>query len=236
MKFTTGDTVVTFSKLWYLQRVHAERYAKLDAPEFQLMVKAIEDYIKSDESGISLDNIIESRDLKHYIEAILKADARNYTKPSEFVERNKFFFQRPSREDRLSNGSQIKLHSVPHSLDRSILISDFDPIVAALYELPAKEWTAETIGQVIKNAVSERSRETMDSIKDDIEDLANVSKPVQISWSRAIHQYIRLAITGGKPGPDSAASMAALGQKETLQRLRDTKEQSEILATKTVEA
>lgn len=41
MKFTKGNTIVTFGKLWHLQRNFAQRYAEEGGTEFDSIVNRI---------------------------------------------------------------------------------------------------------------------------------------------------------------------------------------------------
>lgn len=213
--------MVTPAKLWYLQRAHAERYAKSEAPELQLMVNAIEERLKADDAaGASLNKVLQGRDLRGYVDAIVKADARNYTNASEFVERNKFFFTRPSKEDLLDNRPPSSVHLAPKSVLKTISLSDLNSDLDPIYKLPATEWTPANIRQTVNDVISSKAAKTMKPITCK-EDLELTTKDVQKSLSKAVHHYIRWAITAGKPGPDGAESMVILGHEETLQRLRD---------------
>lgn len=114
MKFTKGNTTVNLEKLWFLQRAHAERAAKLYSADkndkagatvetmVDAIIKELPTLLKdhdAEQRRISRDvadrNLVKISDLRTYIRNIVVSDARNYTTPPAFLQRNRFFFVEP---------------------------------------------------------------------------------------------------------------------------------------------
>ncbi|KAH5002589.1 glutamine--tRNA (Gln) ligase [Parastagonospora nodorum] len=101
LKFTKGNTTVTFGKLHFLQRKHAAIRAAAGGPKMQEMVANVARLLLSPDSPYKEWNkVVRSPVPDEYIAGIIKADAENYTDANEFLYRNSFFFQplRPYHE------------------------------------------------------------------------------------------------------------------------------------------
>src|SRR5450756_326963 len=111
MKYTRGDTVVGFEKLWFLQKRHAARYASTQAkspydqkPSHSLVELAVKPILAlleqpSTSSDFSFyKSIGQPGDRQNLVQRLVFADAQNYTNPSEFLQRNAYFFTPPSVE------------------------------------------------------------------------------------------------------------------------------------------
>jgi glutamyl-tRNA synthetase len=92
LKFTKGNTVVTFGKLHFLQRKHAaQRVAKGGLP-LKEMAQAVLKVIQDPEGPY--------KDWKHpsgttpekYIKSLIRADPDNYTNANEYVYRHSYLF------------------------------------------------------------------------------------------------------------------------------------------------
>jgi glutamyl-tRNA synthetase len=101
LKFTKGNTTVTFGKLHFLQRKHAAIRAAAGGPKMQEMVANVARLLLSPDSPYKEWNkLVRSPVPDEYIAEIIKADAENYTDANEFLYRNFFFFKplRPYHE------------------------------------------------------------------------------------------------------------------------------------------
>lgn len=224
MKFTTGDTVVTFDKLWYLQKAHAERYAKSDTtghgPKILLMTGPILEVLKEENWIDSTNRILGHHNVESYVAKLVQLDARNYTNASAFVERNKYFFQTPDEQALLTSRPSGHLHHMPSAMPSVAQNEVLHQVRADLEQILPEKWTTEKLRDCINVIVTERAEQSLRIWKDDyVLDLEQIRKIGPKSWSKLIHSYIRWAITAGLPGPDGAASMQILGREETLARL-----------------
>ncbi|KAF1835591.1 glutamyl-tRNA synthetase-like protein [Decorospora gaudefroyi] len=94
LKFTKGNTTVTFGKLQFLQRKHALRRAEPGTgPALDEMVHNIARLLTSPDSPYpDWKQVVGSPFPEDYICSIIKADAENYTNSNEFLYRNAFLF------------------------------------------------------------------------------------------------------------------------------------------------
>jgi len=221
MKFTTGNTVVTFEKLWYLQRAHAERYVKSDhGTKILLMTKPILEVLKKRNWINSKNCVLGRHDAESYVTKLVQLDARNYTNASAFVERNKVFFQAPDEQTLLISRPSGHLHHI--SKDMSSVIHQDEVLQHTLSNLeliPPAEWTADQVREVINATIAEQTELSLKFLDGShYPGLEGHKKIFTKSWSKLVHGYIRWAIAAGLPGPDGAGSMQILGREETLNR------------------
>jgi glutamyl-tRNA synthetase len=225
MKFTTGDTVVTFDKLWYLQRAHADRFASsdvgTDTTKLSLLTIPIIGVLKRrnlvNEEGLVLNH----HKVDDYLPKLLRADARNYTNAPAFVERNKYFFEAPDRADLLQCQPSLSLQGIPAGLRNPISTETLGTVLSLLRNITSNDWTAGYLRKFINDDIIRAKTVTTlhDFIDSDGVDHDMTRNRVTKAWSKLIHKYIRWAIAAGLPGPDGAESMEILGREETVARL-----------------
>lgn len=93
MKFTKGNTTVTFGKMHFLQRKHAALRASTGGPKLQEITTNIVKLLTDPETPYTQWRaMIDPANLDTYVSSILSADAENYTNANEFLYRNAFFF------------------------------------------------------------------------------------------------------------------------------------------------
>lgn len=224
MKFTTGDTVVTLEKLWYLQRAHAERYAKPDTTghgaKMLLMTEPILKVLRDRNWIDSTNCVLGYHNAESYVAKLVQLDARNYTNASSFVDRNKYFFHTPDEQVLLSSRPSGHLHHMPRGVELVVQDGIFREVLSGLKLIPLEEWTTPRVRDYINATITEKAEQSVEqSRKNHVLDLEEVRKTAPKSWSKLIHSYIRWAIATGLPGPDGAESMNILGREETLARL-----------------
>lgn len=210
---------MTFDKLWYLQRAHADRFASsdigTDTSKISLLMLPIIVVLKRrnliNEGGL----ILNHHKVDDYLPKLLRADARNYTNAPAFVERNKYFFEAPNRADLVQcQPSLLSLHGV------SVSTKTLCTALSLLRNITSDNWTAEYLRKYMNDNVIDQTAITLHNLIDsDGVDLDVTRNLVTKAWSKLIHKYIRWVIAAGLPGPDGAASMEILGREETLARL-----------------
>ncbi|KAF2867723.1 hypothetical protein BDV95DRAFT_581617 [Massariosphaeria phaeospora] len=98
LKFTKGNTTVTFGKLHFLQRKHAALRAVAGGDPLQHIVRAVSALLTApdtpypDWQTLLPTSRDSNSDPDAYITSIVRADAENYTNANEFVYRNSFLF------------------------------------------------------------------------------------------------------------------------------------------------
>jgi glutamyl-tRNA synthetase len=240
MKYTRGDTIVGFEKLWFLQRRHAARYAQLpksENPLHDLTELAVKPIVKL------LDDKVITEDLplyaaipngfarEKYISSIVVADAQNYTTPDDFVTRSKYFFQAPSDEVLGEKIPRLRLESVPLKTSR-LEDSDISFMFHNIKKISSKEWSRTMLKVGLDNVIEKGIKSTLDMVEGaanahgiveatEVTEAINTKRIISIrrDWSRLIHSYLRWAITAGDSGPNGVDTMAILGKEETERRL-----------------
>jgi glutamyl-tRNA synthetase len=198
MKFTKGNTTVTFGKLHFLQRKHALERAKKGGKLLQEMVmdcmRLLEDtegpyqeWRKNPLQGHS------SSKAQQLVKQIIQADAENYTNANEFLYRHAYFFSPPSPPSFPPTSSS---HQSPTSA-----VSEPDTSVPSLCKTLATTtpWTKESLRQ--------KTEELIDS------------RPEGKKGAKDVYHYLRVALTGREQGMRIYDVMEILGQEEVARRL-----------------
>ncbi|KAF2475077.1 glutamyl-tRNA synthetase [Lindgomyces ingoldianus] len=96
LKFTKGNTTVTFGKLYFLQRKHAALRAEAAGSGLEEMVQATVRLLQALNSPYQeWEPLLAKRKIgvEDYIRQIIQSDASNYTNANEFLRRNAFMFK-----------------------------------------------------------------------------------------------------------------------------------------------
>lgn len=217
LKFTKGNSIVSFDKLWYLQKNHAkiiiERAMQSSTadPSFENLLDLLESAART---AYPNSRALATQDLRIYMTKILFIDAKTYENPSSYVERNAYFFTTlpPASPSPDTSISKSDLHTA--AMD---VLKNFDQTVTKDVIISAPTYTeiktrldatiaeyAKVIGEVIQQ------RATVDG---------EVDKTKMKEWSKHLHHYLREKLCFGRPGPGSSQVMAVLGHEECWRRL-----------------
>jgi glutamyl-tRNA synthetase len=235
MKYTRGDTVVGFEKLWFLQKRHAARYASSQAgspydqtPSHSLVELAVKPALALlDQPSTSSDfsfyrSIARPEDRQNLVQRLVFADAQNYTNPTEFIHRNAYFFTPPSVETLTATIPAFKLRKVPAPYLDKFSLATFTGICQTLVNIPDHSWDEHTIRSYLAKMVSMGIEITMKNSEGGVgtgEEMEALKLKMEKSWAGLIYQYLRWALVATKPGPESQVTMELLGKKETSRRL-----------------
>lgn len=235
MKYTRGDSVVAFEKLWFLQKRHAARYAsspvvstldqKRTNPLHALAVKPIITLL--DETSTSSDysfyqGIAKPENRENFVQRLVFADAQSYTNPAEFIQRNVYFFTPPSVEALTTTVPALSLHRIPSRYPNTVSRDTITSFFKMLMTISPESWGGDTIRPYLQSLVSSGVEYTLKNIEGEIEsgeEAAASHTALQKSWVKLMNQYLRWALVAGKPGPDSVLTMELLGYEETGRRL-----------------
>lgn len=217
LKFTKGNSIVSFDKLWYLQKNHAkiiiERAMQSSTadPSFENLLDLLESAART---AYPNSRALATQDLRIYMTKILFIDAKTYENPSSYVERNAYFFTTlpPASPSPDTSIPKSDLHTA--AMD---VLKNFDQTVTKDVIISAPTYTeiktrldatiaeyAKVIGEVIQQ------RATVDG---------EVDKTKMKEWSKHLHHYLREKLCFGRPGPGSSQVMAVLGHEECWRRL-----------------
>lgn len=142
LKFTKGNTTVTFGKLHFLQRKHALLRAQNGGPALDEIIDNIATLLTSPDSPYSNWKAVVNSSFPHeYIKRIVQVDAENYTNANEFLYRNSFFFipLRPFR-----NAPPVATSS------------DIPMRAQMLAQVEGKDWDKEHLMQKVREIIDAR--------------------------------------------------------------------------------
>ena len=238
MKFTTGDTVVDFAKLWFLQKRHAERYASSPPssnpshnfnnlalrPVLQLLDRSVTDHPER----FAFYHTIPTAARENYVRDILWAEAKQYTDPKDFIDRNTYFWIAPTPETLIEKMPALRLHNVPIIASQPSSAA-LTPFFSNFSEIAEKDWKAAEIKswiETITEQVTSRSYVELAKKQALLSPEETNSAKIQWSkvWNKLVYQYLRWALMGGVHGPTAAETMRILGRRETFRRLDVAKE------------
>jgi glutamyl-tRNA synthetase len=144
LKFTKGNTTVTFGKLHFLQRKHAALRAAAGGQPLADIVANITTLLTSPDSPYKRADWepLTGPSPTAYISSIVQVDAENFTNSNEFLYRNVFFFTplRPSTTASLASSSPEDV------VERSRMLA----------ELGDKEWTREKLMEKVREIIDGR--------------------------------------------------------------------------------
>jgi glutamyl-tRNA synthetase len=231
LKFTRGDTIVSFEKMWFLQKKHALRYASTSSdnhsstPKHDLNIIAgkpvTERLERLMKHGWNLDfySTIPEQQRRQLVSALVKADAQNYTSASEFVDRNISFFQTPTAK--MLNEGRGKIIKAAKLLPDTYNFENFHSKLDAFQHLGVDAWEVEKLRICIENVIKDSVESADESISESCTEAKASTSKVSSTF---VHTYLRWATSAGQPGPDGALTMSLLGKKETLKRLSIVKD------------
>ena len=130
-----------------------------------------------------------------YVHCVLRANVQNYVLSKTFVESSSYFFCMPSGFNQ-KTVQKITRYLGENHLSHNDLMG---PFIADVENINESEWKSENLHKIVE-------------IKSE-EDRARWTTQMRI---------VRLLLTGGASGPSVADTMAVLGKKRTVQRLKNT--------------
>jgi glutamyl-tRNA synthetase len=198
LKFTKGNTMVSFAKLQFLQQRYARQYIAEGNEHFQSMVTQVCSALLDlcDEKHIS--STAGSRSLEEVVSLILRADWKSYTTPAAFALRSSNLFKPLS----------VSGFYEPLSSDSSL--SPLRVAAASLLLVPDQLWTAavhrDNIAAIMPPAV--RSGAGSDTTADDVK-----------AWRKEVYHFLRWSLMDGASGPPIPDLMEIMGKDVCIHRI-----------------
>jgi glutamyl-tRNA synthetase len=215
LKFTKGNSIVSFDKLWYLQKNHAKiiieraMQSSTSDPSFETLIDLIGSAAKT---PYPESQAVSGLDSKTHIMNILFIDSKTYENPTSYVERNAYFF--------------TDLPPISPSSESSIPTSDLhDAALEAMSHVDTASVALKTstdyaqVKRQLDTAMSEYARVIGDMCQTRSTVDGQVDKEKAKEWSKSFHRYLREKLCFGRPGPSSSQVMAVLGYEECMKRL-----------------
>ena len=118
--------------------------------------------------------------------------------------------------------SPYKTHHVNGTSVHEIPVVELVRIAAGLADITVEEWNVPHLEAHLKGIVLERANTAPPPPEGEVDEVTiDVPSPAkwQRLWNRAVHHYLRWALTEGNDGPTVANVLAILGRTESLSRL-----------------
>ena len=139
LKFTKGNTVVTFGKLHFLQKKHASERAKIGGQGLQDMVQSVLRLLKSSDSPYKGYEQYAGPKPEKYVERILLADPESYANANEFTYKHAYMFT----PVKAPTNSATDGDEIPERCK-------------SLVDVSATNWTAETLKEKVAGIIDAR--------------------------------------------------------------------------------
>lgn len=132
LKFTKGNTIVSFDKLRYLQEQHARRRIQARGEEYEQMIRDVATATLNQHGAASVTALVGKRTLRDVISSMLQAESIPFQSPTDFANRCSIFLS-----------SSIKPKPSLDISDISLLPS-LRVAAATLCLVPSEHWNKET--------------------------------------------------------------------------------------------
>ncbi|KAH8600231.1 hypothetical protein B0O99DRAFT_612044 [Bisporella sp. PMI_857] len=232
LKYTKGDTIVSFEKLWFLQKRHAKRYLSLSSPKpsqniTELVTNPIVRLLNAASiahpdkyafySSISTDEE-RAAFVSDFVRGAIQSS--QYTLPQKFIDQNPYFFTAPPVDLLQANILQLELPKIHPNFDISIASTKILDLLQSFEKIEQQNWNKEELKSWITAFVKQNVETILDVEGKDIEVETILTK----AWVTVCHQTIRWAILGGMNGPEGTELMRVLGREECVSRFQKASE------------
>ena len=225
--------MVKAHKLWYLQKRHAVRYlGETENPPKPLPeltdliinpIMKILDANPQDYTGYHAISDVERR--RKLVTGLARTviSSLQYTFPKDFIDRNVYFFNRPTQEHLKTCVPRLTLHEVPPVLLKELKRETVVEVLQSYKQIENKDWNSAKLREWRDNKISESAQASIIQL-DEKDKTKDWEARVHKAWGRLINIVVRWAILGGSKGPDGADTMRLLGKDECLRRLETASE------------
>lgn len=233
LKFTKGNTMVRMEKLWFLQKQHVAKKVEQartsgDAGPLQPIIDAIATEVVLDTPFLQR-HIGEGQpypDLKAYIRDILLVDSKSYQTPTQFVARNKYFFDYdsalvPETPENCGDAEHNITSEDLAALTKKILQGQVSDSRAVKQTGIDTHITSQSSLIHFRMGISlEDTLWDVTAEEEDLFDEKGNPKQLYKAWNKALMRYLRDKLSYSLPGPGIGQIMAVLGYDECCRRLR----------------
>lgn len=198
LKFTKGNTIVSFPKLKFLQERYARQYIAEGSEQFQHMAKEVCSALRDILDEEQLAATLGSRDLEEVVGLMLRADWKAYTTAAAFARRYSGFFE------------PLQARQYYKPLNPDYPLSALRVAAASFLLIPEQKWTAavhqENIAAI--QPAGKRIGAQCDVTADDIK-----------LWKKEVYHFLRWSLMGDASGPPLSDLMEIMGRDICSQRI-----------------
>jgi glutamyl-tRNA synthetase len=195
LKFTKGNTIVSFDKLHFLQQQHARRYINEGSEQYRQMVQEIAGALERTYSPPKIQALLRGRKLEDVVAAMLRAGQNGYTSPPQFAQECAVYFE--------ALPSSMNIDKPEYYPVKSLTAA-----AGALCLVPAESWTATV------------HRQNILALQPDLSADINERKDAQPRWKHEFYTFLRQALLGGASGASVPETMEILGKEICTERIR----------------
>lgn len=196
LKFTKGNTMVSFAKLQFLQKRYASTYITEGGEQFQSMVNEVCAILRTICEGGHLSSTLGRRRLEDVVSLLLRADWKAYTTAAAFAHRNSNIFEPLSGK----RAYQMMSPDIPQSALRVV--------AASLLLIPNDLWTAEELRM---NIAAIRPPHHVDGAEPPADSLK--------AWKREVYHFLRTSLMHDASGPPLPDLIEVLGKDICAERI-----------------
>lgn len=219
LKFTRGNTIVSFEKLWYLQKNHAKiiidraMKSQENDPSFEGLVSLVAEAADSQYQPAHYQAILGQRDMRSHVMGVLSVDDKNYDNPEAYLKRNEYFFTSDLPESSSNTTDGVSRDELQAAVTEMM---SFDSLQAIKPPQSIEQFNY----QSLKSDLTTAATAYAEAIEEICRKRAPHSSEDLKEWRKGIHRHLREKLTFGMPGPGSSHVMAVLGYEESCRRIR----------------
>ncbi|KAI1617649.1 glutamyl-tRNA synthetase [Exophiala viscosa] len=193
LRITKGNTIVSFTKLEYLQVRHARRRIQAGGSELEQIVRDLAVAVLNKYGAGQVTAFLGGRPLRDVLASMLSVESFKYRSASDFADQCSLFFEPPTTTPNTFESAGIDIS----------LIHPLRVAASAVCLVPGSEWT---------EAVHLSQLQALELPLDDTVDAPK--------WKKELYHYLRWALLGGHRGPTIAKTLEILGRNASVQRVQ----------------
>lgn len=192
LKFTKGNTIVSFDKLRYLQEQHARRRVVASGEELEQMIRDVAIVLLEKHGAGTMTTFVGKRQLRDVVASMLQVTSLPYRSATDFAEQCALFLDDLKRPSLAVNDVYML---------RRLRVAG-----ATLCLVPNGNWTKDVHRANLMNLQMEEHAENDSAIGK--------------KWKHELYHYLRWALLGGTAGPGIPETMEILGRSVCVERLQ----------------
>ncbi|KAI1626786.1 glutamyl-tRNA synthetase [Exophiala viscosa] len=193
LRITKGNTIVSFTKLEYLQVRHARRRIQAGGSELEQIVRDLAVAVLNKYGAGQVTAFLGGRPLRDVLASMLSVESFKYRSASDFADQCSLFFEPPTTTPNTFESAGIDIS----------LIHPLRVAASTVCLVPVSEWT---------EAVHLSQLQALELPPDDTVDAPK--------WKKELYHYLRWALLGGHRGPTIAKTLEILGRNASVQRVQ----------------
>jgi glutamyl-tRNA synthetase len=198
LKFTKGNTIVSFSKLQFLQERYARQYIAEGGERYRKLLQEVCSALVEVCHERDLASVLGGRSVEDVVGHMLRADWKAYTTPAAFASRISNLFK------------PLSYSSAYEPLSSAIPLATLRVVAASLLLVSKKMWTSDVHRENIAAV-------TPPNVADEAGN--DQSASFDKAWKKEVYHYLRWSLMGAASGPPLPDLMEILGRNTCVERI-----------------